>query len=151
MSLSEYRRRRGLSTASVESSGETNKVQAPPPPGPISVPHVTSIGSPGVDLKRLSLPDLPPVPSSCEPILVGPRTPSESPSEEDDSQGITISSVISTIPLQSHQLLPLPIPASLSSPSREDVERFHNSFCVDIPIKPPVSLLFLYFFLKNRR
>ncbi|VUZ53218.1 unnamed protein product [Hymenolepis diminuta] len=81
MSLSEYRRRRGLSTASME-SGTANKVSPPQPQStvpvaaPVAAPS-TPPGSPQIDLKRL------PTVSELGPPTGGPRTPSEPPSEDE--------------------------------------------------------------------
>ncbi|KAL5109312.1 Inactive histone-lysine N-methyltransferase 2E [Taenia crassiceps] len=139
MSLSEYRRRRGLSTASVESAG-TNKAQAFLPvaaPAPPSTPP----GSPAVDLKRLGLSSLPLVPSTSGFPLGGPRTPSEPPSDEDEGKRVDISLSALSNPFlhRSQQPPPLSAPASLPSPMRGTVERFHDSFSIDSPEKPRAS------------
>ncbi|VDK34900.1 unnamed protein product [Taenia asiatica] len=139
MSLSEYRRRRGLSTASVESTG-TNKAQALPPVA-VPAPPSTPPGSPAVDLKRLGPSSLPLVPSTSGFPLGGPRTPSEPPSDEDDGKRVDISlSALSTPFLHRlQQPPPLSAPASLPSPMRGAVERFHDSFSIDSPEKPRAS------------
>lgn len=139
MSLSEYRRRRGLSTTSVESGVGANKVRpvpqpttavqildpasaAPLPPAAPSTPP----GSPIVDMKRLTLPSLPLLPPSASELpLGGPRTPSEPPSDDDDQrQDAKAKSVL----LNRTQQPPLSAPASLPSPNRRcTVERFNAS------------------------
>ncbi|KAH9284212.1 Histone-lysine N-methyltransferase 2E [Echinococcus granulosus] len=139
MSLSEYRRRRGLSTASVESTG-ANKAQALPPvvvPVSLSTPP----GSPAVDLKRLALPSLPLVPPTSEFPLGGPRTPSEPPSDEDEEKRMDISLPTLSTPFlhRSQQPPPLSAPASLPSPMQGTVERFHDSFSIDSSEKPRAS------------
>nr|CUU99755.1 hypothetical transcript [Hymenolepis microstoma] len=107
MSLSEYRRRRGLSTASIE-SGAANKVSPPQQQStaPVTVPPIpvpsTPPGSPQIDLKRL------PTVSELGPLTGGPRTPSEPPSEDEAERK------------SQH---PLSAPASLPSPPRSGNRR----------------------------
>lgn len=139
MSLSEYRRRRGLSTASIESIG-TNKTQALPPAA-VPAPPSTPPGSPAVDLKRLGPSSLSLVPSTSEFPLGGPRTPSEPPSDEDEGKRVNISLSALSKPFlhRSQQPPPLSAPASLPSPMRGTVERFRDSFSIDSPEKPRVS------------
>ncbi|EUB63271.1 hypothetical protein EGR_01762 [Echinococcus granulosus] len=142
MSLSEYRRRRGLSTASVESTG-ANKAQAlPPVVVPVSL--TTPPGSPAVDLKRLALPSLPLVPPTSEFPLGGPRTPSEPPSDEDEEKRMDISLPTLSTPFlhRSQQPPPLSAPASLPSPMQGTVERFHDSFSIDSSEKPRMLWIF---------
>ncbi|KAM7535393.1 hypothetical protein Aperf_G00000091138 [Anoplocephala perfoliata] len=134
MSLSEYRRRRGLSTTSVESGAGTNKVRpvsqpaaaVPPlPPAPTTPP-----GSPVVDLKLLTLPPLPLLPPSASKLpLGGPRTPSEPPSDDDDQgQDAKTTSV-----LLDRTQPPLSAPASLPSPNRRYIAERFNAFSSDSP------------------
>ncbi|VDN97260.1 unnamed protein product [Rodentolepis nana] len=107
MSLSEYRRRRGLSTASME-SGAANKISPPQQQStePVAVPPLpvpsTPPGSPQIDLKRL------PTVSALGPLTEGPRTPSEPPSEDEADRK------------SQH---PLSAPASLPSPPRSGNRR----------------------------
>uniref|UniRef100_A0A0R3XAM2 AF4/FMR2 family, member 2 n=1 Tax=Hydatigena taeniaeformis TaxID=6205 RepID=A0A0R3XAM2_HYDTA len=139
MSLSEYRRRRGLSTASVESTG-ANKSQALPPMTDFASPS-TPPGSPAVDLKRLGPSSVSLVPPTSGFPLGGPRTPSEPPSDEEEGKRLDVSSSATSIPFinRSHQPPSLSAPASLPSPIRGTVERFHDSFSVDSPEKPRAS------------
>lgn len=126
MSLSEYRRRRGLSTTSTE-SGTANKVSPPqqqstvPVATPVAAPS-TPPGSPQIDLKRL------PTVSELGPPTGGPRTPSEPPSEDEADH--------------KSQHPPLSAPASLLFPSHSgnrresaSAERF-NTFST---LSPPNS------------
>ncbi|VDD79239.1 unnamed protein product [Mesocestoides corti] len=120
MSLSEYRRRRGLSTASVESTGPA---KPQPPAATTPALAITPPDSPVVDLKRL-VPPLFIEPPTSGLSLGGPRTPSESPSDEDEGHLVGLPSPhLASSFRRSQKPPPFSAPASLPSPRKEAVER----------------------------